>query len=72
MQVGMDGPNHSITESAPVRTNAVIVGWGHTKFSKHDRLGLEDLIVAAAVEAMDDAQLSAHEVAAKTTAVYEI
>jgi acetyl-CoA C-acetyltransferase len=33
----------------------LIVGWGHTKFGRHDALSLEDLIQSAAREAMDDA-----------------
>jgi acetyl-CoA C-acetyltransferase len=36
-------------------SDAVIVGWGHTKFGKHDGLSLEDLILAAAREALGDA-----------------
>jgi acetyl-CoA C-acetyltransferase len=34
---------------------AIIAGWGHTKFGKHDALNLEDLIVGAAREALDHA-----------------
>lgn len=34
--------------------DAVIVGWGHTAFGKFDALDLEDLISAAAREALDD------------------
>lgn len=42
--------------------DAVIVGWGHTKFGKLDALSLEDLIVAAAREAIDDAAIDAAEI----------
>ena len=45
-----------------MRTNAVIVGWGHTKFGKHDALGLEELIVSAASEAIADAGLTGADV----------
>lgn len=38
---------------------AAIVGWGHTKFGKHDALDLEDLIVAAAREALTSAGIPA-------------
>lgn len=40
----------------------VIVGWGHTKFGKHDALSLEDLIVAASREALDHAQIDASDI----------
>lgn len=33
----------------------LIVGWGHTKFGRHDALSVEDLIHAAAREALSDA-----------------
>ena len=36
---------------------AVIAGWGHTKFGKHDALSLEELIVSAAREALDHSGL---------------
>jgi acetyl-CoA C-acetyltransferase len=42
--------------------NAVIVGWGHTRFSKLDALSLESLIVEAAREALVDAQLQAADI----------
>lgn len=35
--------------------DAVIAGWGHTPFGKFDDLGLEDLILLAAREALDHA-----------------
>ncbi|MCB2107126.1 MAG: thiolase domain-containing protein [Rhodobacteraceae bacterium] len=35
--------------------NPIIVGWGHTKFGKHDALDIEDLIAMAAREAIDHA-----------------
>ena len=40
-------------------SSAVIVGWGHTKFGKHDELDLEELIVAAAREALQSAGMPA-------------
>ncbi len=43
-------------------SNAVIVGWGHTKFGKLDTLSLEDLIVSAAREALDHAEIDAEEI----------
>ncbi|PEQ10588.1 acetyl-CoA acetyltransferase [Novosphingobium sp. PC22D] len=43
-------------------TRAAIVGWGHTKFGRHDALGLEDLIVAASREALADAGLAADHI----------
>lgn len=43
-------------------SNAVIVGWGHTKFGKLDALSLEELIVAAAREALEDADIGADEI----------
>lgn len=39
-----------------------IVGSGHTKFGRLDALTLEDLIVSAAREALDDAQIGANEI----------
>lgn len=45
-----------------MRTNAVMVGWGHTKFGRHDGLDLENLILAAASEAINDAGLSGPEI----------
>lgn len=39
-----------------------IVGSGHTKFGRLDALTLEDLIVSAAREALDDAEIDAGEV----------
>ncbi len=41
---------------------AVIVGWGHTKFGKHDALSIEDLIVSAAGEAIDHAGIEAKDI----------
>ena len=38
--------------------NAAMVGWGHTRFGKMDALSIEDLIVAAAQEAIADAGIS--------------
>ncbi|GGD77312.1 thiolase domain-containing protein [Croceicoccus mobilis] len=43
-------------------SNAVIVGWGHTKFGKFDALSLEDLIVSAAREAIEDSGIDAAEI----------
>jgi acetyl-CoA C-acetyltransferase len=43
-------------------TNAFIVGWGHTKFGKLDAWSLEDMIVAAAREAIGDAGLAAGDI----------
>lgn len=43
-------------------SEAVIVGWGHTKFGRHDALSLEDLIVSAASEALKDAEIDPAEV----------
>lgn len=39
-----------------------IVGCGHTKFGRLDALTLEDLIVSAAQEALEDAQVGANEI----------
>ncbi|MEC7763751.1 MAG: acetyl-CoA acetyltransferase [Pseudomonadota bacterium] len=41
---------------------AYIVGWGHTKFGRLDGQDLEDLIVAAASEAIDDAGIDPSEI----------
>lgn len=40
----------------------MIVGWGHTKFGRLDQLSLEDLIHAAAEEALESAGIAAAEV----------
>lgn len=40
----------------------LIVGWGHTKFGRHDALSVEDLIHLAAREALDDAGIGADQV----------
>lgn len=40
----------------------LIVGWGHTKFGRHDALGIEDLIQSAAREALADAGLGAEQI----------
>jgi len=37
----------------------IIVGYGHTKFAKHEGLSLEDLIVEAAKSALDNAGVAA-------------
>lgn len=37
----------------------LIIGWGHTRFGRHDALDLEDLIRMAAREALDDAGVDA-------------
>lgn len=41
---------------------AAIVGWGHTPFGKFDALGIEDLIVQAAREAIADAGLTGADI----------
>lgn len=41
---------------------AAIVGWGHTPFGRFDHLTLEDLIVAAAKEAIADAGIAARDI----------
>ncbi len=41
---------------------AVITGWGHTKFGKHEDRSLEDLIVEAAREAIADSGLPAEDI----------
>ena len=38
--------------------NAAIVGWGHTRFGKIDAMSIEDLIIAAAREAIADAAVT--------------
>lgn len=45
-----------------MRNDAVIVGWGHTRFGRMDTLSLEDLIAAAAREAIQDAGIGASEI----------
>ena len=40
----------------------LIVGWGHTKFGRHDALGIEDLIHSAAREALEDAGIGPEQV----------
>lgn len=40
----------------------LIVGWGHTKFGRHDALDVEDLIHSAAREALESAGLPAGDV----------
>ena len=47
-----------------------IVGWGHTKFGKLEDMGLEDLLVAAANEAMDDAGVGAEDIDAIYVATF--
>lgn len=42
--------------------NAVIVGWGHTPFGRHDGLSLEQLIHMASREALADAGIDGREV----------
>jgi len=42
--------------------SAVIVGWGHTKFGKHDGLDLEDLIRDACQEALASAGIPARSI----------
>jgi len=39
-----------------------MVGWGHTRFGKHDGLSLEDLIVDASRQALEDACIEGSEV----------
>ena len=41
---------------------AAMVGWGHTRFGKHDGLTLEDLIVDASRQALEDACIEGSEV----------
>ncbi|MCB2013374.1 MAG: thiolase domain-containing protein [Sphingobium sp.] len=40
----------------------IIVGWGHTKFGRHDGLSFEQLVQSAAKEAMDRAGIGADQV----------
>lgn len=47
-----------------------IVGWGHTKFGKLEDMGLEDLLVAAANEALADAGLDAEDIDAIYVATF--
>ncbi|MGC6534590.1 MAG: acetyl-CoA acetyltransferase [Parvibaculales bacterium] len=47
-----------------------IVGWGHTKFGKLEEQGLEDLLVAAANEAIADAGVAASEIDAIYVATF--
>ena len=47
-----------------------IIGWGHTKFGKLEDSGLEDLLVAAANEAMSDAGVTADEIDAIYVATF--
>lgn len=41
---------------------AIIVGWGHTKFGRFDQLGIQDLIHAAAQEALASAGIEGKDV----------
>jgi acetyl-CoA C-acetyltransferase len=50
--------------------SVAIVGWGHTKFGKLEEQGLEDLLVAAANEALADAGVEAHEIEAIYVATF--
>lgn len=47
-----------------------IVGWGHTKFGKLEDHGLEDLLVSAANEALEDAGVGAEEIDAIYVATF--
>ena len=47
-----------------------IVGWGHTKFGKLEEHGLEDLLVAAANEALEDAGVEAQDIDAIYVATF--
>ena len=47
-----------------------IVGWGHTKFGKLEDQGLEDLLVAAANEALEDAGVAAEDIDAIYVATF--
>lgn len=40
----------------------LIVGWGHTKFGRHDALSVEDLIHMAAREALESAGIAASDI----------
>ena len=42
--------------------DAAIVGWGHTRFGKMDALSIEELIIAAAQEAIGDAGISPSDI----------
>ena len=42
--------------------SAVIVGWGHTRFGRLQDQSLEQLINAAAREALDDARIAAEDI----------
>lgn len=43
-------------------TEAHIVGWGHTKFGRHDTKSFEDLVVDAAREAIAHAGIAAADI----------
>lgn len=47
-----------------------MIGWGHTKFGKLEDMGLEDLLVAAANEAMADAGVEAKDIDAIYVATF--
>ena len=47
-----------------------IVGWGHTKFGKLEEQGLEDLLMAAAQEALEDADVAAEDIDAIYVATF--
>ena len=47
-----------------------IVGWGHTKFGKLEEQGLEDLLMAAAQEALQDADVAAEDIDAIYVATF--
>ena len=42
--------------------SAILVGWAHTPFGRHDGISLKDLIAQAAREAIADAGISAGEI----------
>ncbi|MFW8565777.1 acetyl-CoA acetyltransferase [Orrella sp. 11846] len=42
--------------------NTMMVGWGHTKFGKHDNVDVQTLMAQAAQEALDNAGLSAADI----------
>ncbi len=42
--------------------SVAIIGWGHTKFGKHETSGLEDLLVEAARAALSDAGVNAEDI----------
>jgi len=50
--------------------SVAIIGWGHTKFGKLEEQGLEDLLVAAANEALADAGVEAQEIDAIYVATF--